>query len=40
MTISEQIQRQTSERLVEYGFGKYRVYLPENEEEAKRFGLD
>ena len=24
-----------SERLVDYGFGKYRVFLPENEEEAK-----
>ncbi len=35
MTMSEQTQQQTSEKLVDYGFGKYRVYLPENEEEAK-----
>jgi hypothetical protein len=31
---TEQTQ-QNSERLVDYGFGKYRVYLPDNEEEAK-----
>jgi hypothetical protein len=32
--ITEQTQQNT-ERLVDYGFGKYRVYLPEDEEEAK-----
>jgi hypothetical protein len=31
---TEQTQQNT-ERLVDYGFGKYRVYLPENEDEAR-----